>query len=531
MRPLLSLFSVAFVAVSAAAQVENCSVYHDTIENIVKGSDQDQQTIKLVDIGQTARCFIYYAAGVYGGDSDQISPSVREMKAFQDLVKRFESSRTDKQAGSVGGTASSSVTAQGPVAKAISVAAEYGALTQSVNGQVVTVRGNLAGLPSALVRNNIFPYCIGSESANGYCVRSSLLSLLRRFSFGISFDATRNQSLTGTPSGNTPSSSTAQQVTFTGKKREVSGVSGRVEIWNRRDVTSKDFQKAWHDKVGAAMDKSTQELLDKAGKLGEEVMNASFYEDWRRHSLLHVRAAGRDRDKVVAALNDSLLDLVKLLAPAMPDYRQRAVDALAAYNRYFIDQDEFIDDLARKNVVAFEYSNNRPLGQTPVSNFRLIFDLPLTAQTKFVANGAVTIYDSVPMDAAANVKRFRDAQAGVELDHGLAKASIVGPATISLAGYYQYQNTAALLDVNPTNPIPGISFTGLPAGAKTVFAKTGNIWLVQAKLALTPKDSSVKIPLSVSYSNRTELIAKPTWRAQVGVAYDFDSLFSSLSKK
>jgi len=50
--------------------------------------------------------------------------------------------------------------------------------------------------------------------------------------------------------------------------------------------------------------------------------------------------------------------------------------------------------------------------------------------------------------------------------------------------------------------------------------------LFQAKLTLAPVGSNIKVPVSVTYSNRTELIEKPTWRGQVGFTYDFDSLFA-----
>src|SRR5262249_24541426 len=154
---------------------------------------------------------------------------------------------TDEQSGSGGGAASTSVVSQGDIAKTLSAAVEYGALTQSVSGQVITIRGNLAGLPSALVRNNVLPYCeIRSETqgqhvvqgrdTNPFCLSGGVLNGLRRVSFGVSFDASRDsESLNGTATGG---AAQAQQVTFTGKKREVTAASGRIEIWNRRDVTS-----------------------------------------------------------------------------------------------------------------------------------------------------------------------------------------------------------------------------------------------------------------------------------------------------
>jgi hypothetical protein len=58
-----------------------------------------------------------------------------------------------------------------------------------------------------------------------------------------------------------------------------------------------------------------------------------------------------------------------------------------------------------------------------------------------------------------------------------------------------------------------------------VYGTTGNIAIGQLKLT-AGGGSAVTVPLSVTYSNRTELIASPTWKAQIGVSYDFDSLFS-----
>jgi hypothetical protein len=525
-RTLLLLLAAA---TGSFAQIETCTIYQEIINKIVRGEDVARQTLRLVNIGETARCFALYAAG-----ADQVNK-----RLFEEFVKRLEGTRTDKQSGGgVGSGGSTSTVAQGPAAKALSIATEYGALTQTIKGQVITVRGNLAGLPSALVRNNIFPYCVGDEGANAFCVGGSVLSILRRVSFGVSFDASRDgQSVTGTPvagaaMGGAPASTAAQPVTFTGKKREISAVSGRIELLNRRDVTSQDFRRRWADEVGKKMSQAAAHLSDRAGtEFGQRVFESPVYEAWRVRSLQRVRAAGQDRDKLVAALNESLKDLVQTVGPTIPDFGDRAREALAAYNGFFLAQDELLDSLAKKSVVAFEYTDNRPAGQTPISNFRLILDVPLTAQTKFVANGAVEVYDSVPRGAATTVRRFRDAQVGMELDHGLGSPSIMGPATLSLAAYYQYQHTAALLGVDPANPIPGVSFTGLPDGANTVFTKTGNIWLVQARLSLAPKGSSVKIPIAVSYSNRTELINKPTWRAQLGVTYDFDSLFSALASR
>src|SRR5882762_3934007 len=87
LTPLLAL--LVLTASPASAQTELCQTYEETINQIVAGTNVDQQTIKLVDIGQTAQCFALYAAGT--DDLNRIS--------FAQFVKRFESSRSDKQSG------------------------------------------------------------------------------------------------------------------------------------------------------------------------------------------------------------------------------------------------------------------------------------------------------------------------------------------------------------------------------------------------------------------------------------------------
>src|SRR2546428_13878518 len=86
----------------------------------------------LVDLGQTSYCFALFVAG----------PQRLNDIVFQQFVKRFESSRADKEASAgAGGTGATSVVSQGPAAKVLAAAVEYGGVTRSVDGQVVTRTG------------------------------------------------------------------------------------------------------------------------------------------------------------------------------------------------------------------------------------------------------------------------------------------------------------------------------------------------------------------------------------------------------
>ena len=77
---------------------------------------------------------------------------------FSDFLKKLESLRTDKQAGASSGSGGgTNLASKGSTAKVLSVAAEYGALTETVNQQVVTVQGTLDSPFAVLVRKDLLP--------------------------------------------------------------------------------------------------------------------------------------------------------------------------------------------------------------------------------------------------------------------------------------------------------------------------------------------------------------------------------------
>ena len=65
----------------------------------------------------------------------------------------------------------------------------------------------------------------------------------------------------------------------------------------------------------------------------------------------------------------------------------------------------------------------------------------------------------------------------------------------------------------------------LPSNASQVFAQRGVIQLVQGKFTFIPGKGSISLPIAFTRSNRTELVTQPIWRSQIGISYDFDSLF------
>jgi len=518
-RILLATAFLAFVATPALAQVQECAAYIDLINTVVDGPDdaERQRAItSLTDIVATPRCFARFLISRASPDGKSV---------FRRFLARFEGERSDKQEGATAaGSGSTTVVAQGATARVLSAAAEYGVLTQASKDGIVTLRGNLAGLPSALVSHDVFPYCVDSDKVNQFCVARSPLSVLRKFSFGVSFDPSRNETLTTETAA--PPGEDVQEVTFTASNREIAGFSVRGEIWNHRDTTSETFKKAWREKVGPALDVQSAELLS-AGNFIDDIISLPGYDAWRMRNRAVVAAAGRDRKKVVDAVTRALEEL-SVEVQKMKNSEERLAALYGAYNRFFMASDDLIDALATASVLAVEYTHNIPLAQPSTSNLRVIYDQPFSKKVKLVANFAVTLYDDEPEDPAAG-GRFRDVQAGAQLDVGLGDTAI-GAAVFSLAGYFQNQRAAAILRVDPATPLSGVIFAGLPEGAKEVFTNTGNIWLAQAKVSLTPAGKSVTVPVSVTYSNRTELVDGPTWRGQIGLSYNVDALFAGLAR-
>ena len=198
----------------------------------------------LVQINRNIPCFAQFAA---------------QRAVVKSIMRAFENSRTDKQEGASAGGTGTSLVSRGVAPRVISLAVENGALTQSVKNTVVTVNGNLAGIPSALVRKDVLAYCDDRfGKSDDSCISSDVMRFLGHISFGVSFDTSRETAsgtVTATPAaGAGGGQQAATPVVFTASGREVSQITARYEIINKRDVTSKAYQTKWKEKVKSRAD-------------------------------------------------------------------------------------------------------------------------------------------------------------------------------------------------------------------------------------------------------------------------------------
>ncbi len=504
------LLAATFCALSTltAADPRLCP----SIADQIKGADA-AKIKRLLDFSSSnIGCLVFLAE----------DPSV----GYEAMLRAIEKFRSDKQPGS--GSASeggTNLVAKGIVAKTLSVATEYGALTQSTKGQITTFRGNLAGLPSALIGKDVFPYCDPRYPKLDFCVDQSVLGWLRRISFGISFDTSRNETISVQPSpGVSPAANTIPG-SFQAKSREVSMVSGRVELWNKRDVSSKKYVEKWKAKLASSeVPKIGKELTLRYEDLAQRLEGVELAA-WLTSSVPAIMASMRNSVHDESVIADQIELLLKRLIDKNIVTKAELLEMRALLLRFGFSQDEIIDTVGSSSVLALEYTNNRPLAQSPTSTFRGILEMPSWKKWSLTANSAFTIFDIRPTGQSGIASgRLRDIQFAAQMERPLGDFKLLGTAALSVAYYYQQQKVAAALNVDPANPLPGVTFINIPVGARTIFAEKGDIQVGQIRLTLG-SNGSVRYPIALSYSSRTELINRPAWRAQIGVSYDFDSLF------
>ena len=177
-------FTLLQLSLGGLTQAADCEHLLASVQAASTAGDRANAIGALVKLGDNPVCF----AEIVG----------IERKSYPAFIKQLETVRTDKQAGSSVGTGgTTSLVSKGVTAQAISIAAEYGALTESVNNQVVTVQGSLDGIPAALVRQGLLRYCVPGIAANP-CPQEELFSFLRRVSYSVSFNTSQNsQAISG----------------------------------------------------------------------------------------------------------------------------------------------------------------------------------------------------------------------------------------------------------------------------------------------------------------------------------------------
>src|SRR6185295_9157089 len=140
--------------------------------------------------------------------------------------------------------------------------------------------------------------------------------------------------------------------------------------------------------------------------------------------------------------------------------------------------------------------------------FNLIAELGFGPRLDLTFNGALTLFNSQP--STPGVNRLRDFQFATQFDVPFGEVGMgIGKPVLSFAGRYERLMTDATSSIGATVP-----------------NTRGDIGVGQIKLVLPIKNSGVRIPISFSFANRTELIKEREVRGNFGFTLDLDTLFA-----
>ncbi len=437
-----------------------------------------------------------------------------EQVDFAVLLQDIQKLRMNKQVENAGGPSGITSLVSNVAAPAlIGLGTEYGSILQTTSKNTTTLRANLLGVSRMLLGEQQFPYCPVIDQAS--CTPAS--RWLRRFSGSTAFENVNNTTKAGTA---VPVNSTTPTAV------DLFGNGFRMLSWGARfDVTKNDpsdpgYLASFRKTINTLRGDQTPGALATAieSLFGDDKIQP-VYLAWRAETIPILQAAKPAEFK--QKLAQQLDILIDRLAAASPDFYSKVGTLRRASENYFAERDALLQEI-QSNKFSVEYTNLHAQNQPTTSNIRAIYSYqPSVAPTLITVNAAVTWYNSLP--AGATTGQMRDVQVAGKLDRRLGAIPNLGNAVVTFAGYYQWMRDNALIQIGPGNVAPGSGIV-LPGTAATLLGTKGNIGVVQGRVTV-PMNNTIKIPLSLTWANRTELIKESDTRGQIGLTFDIDSLF------
>ena len=428
----------------------------------------------------------------------------------QQVSSTVEQQRLDKQ---VGGTSSSgsgtSATSTGSVPWIFGFAVEHGALTQSVENNTLVFRGNIANAIKAIkVKDYIESYRLGQDNI---FVRN-----LSKLSYSISFNT--GQSGTGVGQGGAGSQSSGSAT------NTLAGYSFHFDIYNRRDPRDRKWTGAWNDLLGPQL----QNVVDGWGTFDDLIdrhpSEKALWDSYIQTQLTLLPVATTDDQTIRDFMTKVSGKFVEIFGD-IPEIKNQAAAIGKLLVTYGQQKGNVLQKIAHSPVVSIEYNNIRQSAQqlaagsqnisvtSPVpdlSNVNLIAGFYFVANSQLTVNASTTFFNSRPSGSTVGI--VRDYRLSAQLDIPLPEIAKLGAPTLTFSGLFLSLRAEPLGQQVLVN---GVAVT-----------RTGNIGLMQAKVSIPIKGSGVKIPISLTVSNRSELVKEKDVRGSIGVTLDLDSIFS-----
>lgn len=430
-----------------------------------------------------------------------------EREGYKALLQALEA-RAVKQVGSTPASkGTTSLAIKGLAPKILGLAVETGAITREVDGTTLTFRATPAGVVKALQSKGLVDmYADYSTSA--------LQRYASRVSVAASFDATK-----GPAAG-----------AFAADRHQLTSWSIRVELVNQRDPASPQYAGLWKGLL-----RTSAPYIAAKGAIEDQLSAWTEYKTWETQLLAETArlvetplAANHDAQAAGARFR-ALLETALPRLEKLPGMQPAALKALDDYVAQLTTLQSAIDTVydfaARGSLVTFDWSTARDAALPDLYTATAVWEHALGAsrKTDLTVNGAVNFYRRKPSDVADQLKSV---DFTAQLDHPLGTEFFLPKTTLTLAGRFSHIPK----DTVSSAPAPDPTAAAAPAAASSMAAPSpkGNIVLVQLKLTVPVKNSGVKMPLSITASNRTELIKERDVRASFGITFDLDTLVGGL---
>ena len=496
-------------------------------------ADRADRLENLADVlGVNAYAFVIYAL-----------PPKTLAEDFRRFLQTAERGRVDQQIES--GTAATRT----GLTTLIGFALESGAVSQTFDQQVATLRANADGLLRFLSNQEVIPTC---ADGNSRCREAGFLKNLDlAATFTVSDAGTKTLEGTSATSGKPVAFSTLLD------SQRFTGVKARYAIQNSRDVRSPEYGKRWAEWLQqnrAAFSAAGTSLLAAVTPVVNKVqqVNAagrpvaagqdSQYDLWKTETITKLRAATSEPE-LEAALSMQLDDLLARMRALDPEFDARLTELSEGYFRYLAIRRDLSATLVTDPALTVEYTYATPPLEPKLHTVVLAWAFSpgndpgtpeLTPGTpgfrpRTANPGTITVNASLgyfnepqPTNLSAGTSHWKSAQLAAQFDRPLGPGD--GAARLSIGAYYQYQFSPAIIVV------PGgatfLSGTSIPLSdaGRRVLSQAGSIFATQALLMLRLGDSGLKVPIGVSWANRTELATGMEVRGHIGFTFDTTQL-------
>jgi hypothetical protein len=423
-------------------------------------------------------------------------------------LRAVEDARTDKQIGApAGGSGSSNAVSKGSVPAILGFAVENGALTETVSGTTMTLRGNLVGWLD-LFQNQGFIAAYQDDSA--------LVRQLRR----VSYSFTLNPESVATPEEAAPGGASGGGFNLAALRdqlreagQQLAGYSVRLALWDQRDPRNSKNRAALATSLGPELDAALA-----ADAFLDPIWNSDEYNfKWRPETVALLNDPTLSAKGAERLLYRQLEVLRLYMLNRIDRFEQRVGKAITVLDGYDKARVKAFQAIQKRPLFAFEFVGDREKDVPDRLTSRFIFEGQWGPRIDLTANIAWTFQGASATDPARSGSDLRDFQAAAQMEIPLASAA---KSLLSTSGIGTPYVAIAYLSRNLTDTA-SVTFAG-----NTFTLEPGWIHAVQARLTLPVKGSGVKIPVSISYANRTELLKEKSIRGHIGMTFDLDVLSS-----